>query len=422
MARRSGRAANGRSSIYPGADGRWHGRVSMGVRDDGRPDRRHVTGRSERDVTAKVRALEQARDAGLITDPGRAPTVETWLDHWLDHIAARSVKPKTLEGYRSIVRAHLTPGLGGHRLDRLQPEHVDALYTRLERGGLAPASVSAVHRVLRAALNEAVSRDRLTRNPVLRAKAPRHDDTEVEPLTAAEALRVLAAAATRRNPARWSVALALGLRQGEALGLHWTDLDLDTATLTVRRKIQRLSWQHGCAGRCGRTRGADCPHRYGGGLVTNSPKSRAGRRTIALPHPLTDALRAHRSSQAAERHAAGDLWEEHNLVFAQPTGRPIDPRDDWAEWRALLADAGVRTTKLHTARHTAATLLLIQNVDPRTVMDIMGWSEQRMLLRYQHVVDELRREAARRIANTLWPTTETTTETEPDPTDHHHTR
>lgn len=99
-------------------------------------------------------------------------------------------------------------------------------------------------------------------------------------------------------------------------------------------------------------------------------------------------------------------------MFCGPTGAPIDPRRDWAAWKELLRESGVRDVRLHDARHTAATLLLVQGVAPRTVMDVMGWSEQRMLSRYQHVVDELRRGAADLMGAALWPdTTETKTET-----------
>ena len=129
-----------------------------------------------------------------------------------------------------------------------------------------------------------------------------------------------------------------------------------------------------------------------------------------------ESLRTHRKVQVEQRLRAGAEWDEHGLVFCQPTGRPIDPRADWKRWKALLAHAGLRDARLHDARHTAATLLLVQGVNARTVMDIMGWSEARMLSRYQHVVDELRRDAAERIGRALWPgeemrPTETKTET-----------
>src|SRR4051812_49550035 len=141
-----GKRASGESSIYRDEDGRWHGFVSMGQKEHGRRDRRHVSGSRRADVVAKVRAIEAKRDAGIVEAAGKAPTVGEWLDHWLDNIAARKVRARTLESYRSIVRLHLRPGLGHHRLDRLQPEHLERLYGTLLDKGLSPATVLRVHR------------------------------------------------------------------------------------------------------------------------------------------------------------------------------------------------------------------------------------------------------------------------------------
>lgn len=386
----SGRRSNGRSSIYDGADGRWHGRVTMSVRSDGTPDRRHVTATTEKDCTRKVRELERARDAGSVADAGRPPTVEQWLDHWVGTIAARKVRPSTLEGYRSKIRATIVPALGQHRLDRLQPEHVEAFYVAAGEH-LSAASVLQCHRILSRALKVAVQRGRLARNVCTLVDAPSVDREEVQPLGAVEARRLLSVAEGERNAARWSVALALGLRQGEALGLRWDDLDLDAGTLTVRQALQRIPRQ---------------------GLVLVPPKSRAGRRTIALPTELHAALKAHRTAQLGERLAAGELWQDRGLVFCQPTGAPIDPRRDWADWKALLRRAGVRDARLHDARHTAATLLLQQGVPARVAMQVLGHSQISLTLgTYSHVVPELATEAAERMGAALWGGTETTTET-----------
>jgi hypothetical protein len=147
-AKRSGRAANGRPSVYLGKDGRWHGRVTMGLKSDSTPDRRHVMGLTQAAVTAKVRALEEQRRTGTVADAGRSPTVEEWLRHWLDNIAARKVRASTLDGYRTKVEHRLIPALGKHRLDRLQPEHLEAYYATLTAEGLAPATVLQTHRIL----------------------------------------------------------------------------------------------------------------------------------------------------------------------------------------------------------------------------------------------------------------------------------
>jgi len=357
-------------------------------------------------VIRKVRELERARETGQIAAAGRAPSVDAWLTHWVEKVAAPSVRPKTLAGYRTAVNRHLIPRIGRHRLDRLTPEHIEAMYASLLADGLAPATVHQAHRTLRTALGEAFARGRIVVNPAVRAKAPRLDEAEVEPLDLTEAKAILKATESRDNGARYAIALAVGLRQGEALGLRWDDvsLDDDTPTMTIRRALQRHTWQHGCAAAepCGRRRGADCPQRRGGGLVLVPPKSRAGRRTIPLPEPLVVALRAHRKSQLEQRMVAGQLWVDYGLVFCQPNGRPIDPRADLREWKAVLMRAGVRDARLHDARHTAATMLLVQGVDPRTVMDLLGWSHITMTRRYQHVVDQLRTEATRRVGNLLW--------------------
>jgi hypothetical protein len=177
-----------------------------------------------------------------------------------------------------------------------------------------------------------------------------------------------------------------------------------TGTLTVRRALQRQSWQHGCepAKPCGRKRGAECPARHSGGLVVVEPKSRAGRRVLSLPTPLVWALLTHRETQDVERKRAAQLWRDDRWVFTQPTGQPTDPRADYDEWKALLTAAGVREARLHDARHTAATMLLVLNVPSRTVMDLMGWSQLSMTQRYQHVPDELRRDVADKLGRLLW--------------------
>jgi integrase len=222
------RASNGRSSIYLGSDGRYHGRVSMGLKIDGTPDRRHVMAPTEKAVTAKVALLEAQRRAGTVTDAKRPPSVEQWLTHWLDTIAARKVRPSTLYDYRNKVRGRIVPSLGAHRIDRLLPEHLEAAYARWASEGLSGATILKCHRILSRALKVAMQRGHIARNVATLVDAPSTDRKEVEPLSAIEARAVLDAATGQHNAARWSVALALGLRQGEALGLPWSAIDRTT--------------------------------------------------------------------------------------------------------------------------------------------------------------------------------------------------
>lgn len=407
---------NGRSSIYLGSDGSWHGRVTVGLRSDGRPDRRHVRSTTRAGVVAKVRALENARSAGTVTAPGGNWTVEAWLTHWLDDLTAPYVKVNTLAGYTVAVHHHLIPAIGRHRLANLRPEHLEHLYRQMlareTRAGTPtrPATVHQVHRTVRAALNEAVRRGYLSSNPAKVAKVPRADEEEVEPFTVEEVRLLFQAASGRRNGTRWVLALALGLRQGEALGLQWPDISFETQTLAIRRARLRPQYRHGCEPFCGRTYAGHCRDRIQTVPDTDTTKSKAGRRYVGLPEALCVLLLAHRTEQEAERDHAGSAWREGEWVFASPIGAPINPHTDWQEWKRLLRDAGVRDGRLHDARHTAATILLLLGVDQRTMMGVMGWSHPSMAQRYAHMVEPVRRELASRLDRLLWDPKDGSTE------------
>jgi integrase len=245
--------------------------------------------------------------------------------------------------------------------------------------------------------------------------------------------------------------MSLGLRQGEALGLRSAYTDLDSGSIKVWWQLQRLGWQHGCDNphACGERlhkakpcrpgckthatykRGcpkpcpagctghaSTCPKRHGGGLVFTEPKAKS-RRIVPIPPPLIPALRDHFVWLARQREEASSLWENHDLLFCQPNGRPIDPRDDWEEFKDLLKEAGIRDSRVHDGRHTAGTLLMEQGVDIRTVMEILGHSQMSVTKRYLHVSTPMAQEAMRRMGDALWepprkaekPRTETETET-----------
>jgi len=401
------RRGHGESTIYLGKDGSWHGRVTVGIRDDGSSDRRHIQNKKKQIVVTRVRELERQRDTGTLRNVGPNWTVESWLTHWLEHIAAPFVKVNTLAGYRVAVNVHLIPGLGKHKLSALRPEHVERFYvgmlskpTRLGPR-TSPSTVHHAHRTLRAALNEAVRRGHLTKNPVLLARTPTREDHEVQPYSLDEVQLIFQAATKQRNTARWVIALSLGLRQGEALGLQWDDINLVNGTMAIRRGRLRPKYEHGCGGVCGRAAGW-CPKRIATRSETNSTKSRSGRRIVGLPDALSALLMTHRENQQAEREQAGSLWHDGGWVFTDRLGRPINPRTDWDRWKQLLRAAGVREGRLHDARHTAATMLVVLGVSDRTIMGMMGWSNTSMTQRYGHIVDPIRRDVAGRLDALLW--------------------
>ncbi|MFD6803634.1 tyrosine-type recombinase/integrase [Streptomyces cyaneofuscatus] len=398
------RQPNGASSIYLGKDGRWHGRVTVGVKDDGKPDRRHVSRKTRAEVTKVVRELERQRDKGSVRKAGQSWTLETWLTHWVENIAAPNVSENTIDGYRVAVNHHLIPGLGAHRLEKLEPEHLERFYKKMQETGSAAGTAHQVHRTLRAALNEAVRRGHSIRNPATIAKAPRLEEDEVEPYSVEEVQRLLAEAGKHRNTARWVIALALGLRQGEVLGMQWTDVDFELGVIRVRRGRLRPRYEHGCGNRCGRKPGF-CPQKINVRRETKSVKSRAGQRPIGVPDELVDLLRRHKEEQGRERALARDLWTEKGYVFTSPVGEPLNPNTDFHRWKDLLKAAGVRDGRLHDARHTAATVLLILGISDAVVDSIMGWEpgkSARMHRRYQHMTSRVLKDTAAKVGGLLW--------------------
>lgn len=397
-------------SITEGADGWWHAWVTVGTKANGRPDQRHVKRRTKAGVEERVEELLDQKRSGTVVKAGRSPTVEAWLTTYLDTIAPRRVDPTTIYGYRSKLRTHVYPRIGGVRMDRLTPEHLDGVYLAMQRAGRADATILQVHRILSRALEIAFRRSLIPLNPAKLIDAPTAKRPEMDPLTEAEAGAVLDAAAGRRNAARWSVGLALGLRQGEALGLRWSYLDLDAGEMRVWWQLHRRSYEHGCKPACGRRRGGNCPARYlplrsgevqlEGGLILKPPKGKS-KRTIPVPAELVALLRAHREVQDLERMMASGAYAGHDLVFAGPAGQPIDPSSDWTEWKAILAAAGVADARVHAGRHTAGTLLLAQGVDLRVVQEILGHSKITVTEGYAHVASKMAREATQRMGSSL---------------------
>jgi integrase len=398
------KAANGRSSIHRRTNGLgWEGWVSLGVHPvTARRQRKHVRGRTKSEVMAKIEVLERQRSNGVLRITP-ALSLQQWLDIWLAGRIAAGLRPSSISSYRTDLKHVSRSGVGDVRLLDLGPEHVERIYAAVLGAGCSAGSAVHVKRALNAALNQAVRRGHIGRNPVALASAPRHEPPEVDPYTAEEISRILAAARTRRNGARWSLAL-LGLRQGEVLGLRWPDIDLNAGELTVRRSLGWLCWQHGCVDRgvpeCGR-RAANCPRRHSGGAHLGQPKSAAGRRTIALPAPVIAELRQHRACQDAERLAAGSLWHDALYVITTPLGRPVHRNSDRHDWTELVAIAGVRPLRIHDLRHSAATALLVLGEDSRVLLAVMGWTSMSLAQRYTHLVPDMRRQVATRQAS-LW--------------------
>jgi integrase len=373
------RRGQGGGSIYALPDGRWRGAVDLGWLN-GKRKRKYVTRPTRAEVVKALREMTALAEAGKLSTK-RPPTLAQWMEIYFAEVAAANVRPSTLHRYREEVEHHIGPLLGRVRIDKLTPVHITAFY-RDRLTVLSAGSVRRLHANLRRALNIAVRWQLIHTNPVSLVDPPSIPHSEVRPYSLDEARAFLKAVRGRRLEARWVIAIALGMRQGEVLGLHWEDVDLERGTLRVVAQLRR---------------DADT-----GQLERVETKTARSRRTLPLPDSVRTALREHRDRQAVERLDA-DSWVDPRLVFTTRLGTPIHPRNDYRSFRELILQANLRQIRVHDLRHTAASVLLAQGVPARVVMEILGHSQISVTLNtYAHVAPDVSREAADRVNDALW--------------------
>lgn len=391
------RRQRGEGSVSQRKDGLWVGRVELEPRN-GKRRRRVVYAKTQKAVILKMRDVRKQVDAGVTTT--RSMTLEAWLAKWVDEIAPKRVKPKTLATYRSYVYRYLMPAIGRVKLDRLNVQDVRNLHTFIFNLGLSATTASHAHRILGTALAEAMRNDLVSRNVATIEPAPGNDELgKRRPFSIDEFVRFMRAVEKDRLASRWMFGFLTGARQGEALGLQWPALDLDTGLADLATQLQRIPYKHGCAREgetwaCGRKRADRCPLRaldvrpgfwhevLDGNLCLQRPKTKGSTRVVPLPEPVVQALRLRYADYLAER---GNYKVDHGLVWARRDGRPIDGSDDRAEWHAHLKAAGLADTDQHSLRHSPSTILSAMGVEEHVRMSILGHSEEATNRRYTHV-------------------------------------
>lgn len=316
---------------------------------NGKRRRQAVYGKTRKEAAIKLqRAMSAKASKSLVV--GQV-TVETWLRYWLDVICAeRGLKVNTMKSHRSKVETYLIPYLGGYKLDRLEPEHIRAMYAAMRKEKKSEATLRQTHAILHRALRVAVREGKAARNAADLLDAPKTHKEKRAGLSLEQARKVLKSASLR-----WYVALYLGLRQGEALALRWPNVNMEEGWLFVEQALVRVPGQ---------------------GLVFDRPKSAASVRYVPLP---TVVLSRFKVAWAEHLAAGGD---PNGLVFHRD-GSPIDHRADWQEWSDLLKAAGVPHVALHAARNTAASLLEAAGVPDRLVAEILGQTSVRVTHGYQ---------------------------------------
>ncbi len=377
MAGRAGRKGNGEGNIRLRGDGRWEARLIL---PGGRS--KSIFAKTRQDAARRLAAAIRDRDHGLLVALDERQTVATYLQSWLAMLQP-TWKPRTYERAELDVRAYLIPALGKIRLARLTPQHVQSLYAAKLNDGLAPGTVHHLHVTLHHALNDAARLALVPRNVCELVTAPRKKRAqEIQVLTAEQAQQLLAAVHGDRMEALFVTALTTGMRQGELLALRWRGIDLGAGGVHGQHTMQ---YRHGAQRQPGT---ADWQ------LAT--PKTERSRREVELNPSTIEVLRAQRTAQLEARLAAGPTRQDFGFVFTRPNGEPLRANYVLTCFRRLLARAELPPIRFHDLRHTAATLMLADNVNAKAVQERLGHNDIGTTLNlYAHAWPGMQREAAR---------------------------
>ncbi|MFF1562952.1 tyrosine-type recombinase/integrase [Streptomyces sp. NPDC058293] len=369
MAAQRKRNPNGAGTITKRKDGRYQAAVYV-LQPDGTRARKFAYGKTWQECDAKRREL-LAKVASGVPVPTKSAKLADWLAYWLENVIKPRRKRTTYAKYEVHVRLYLVPMLGTKQLESLSVADVRRFLNRMEREATA-ATAKESHKVLRSALSAACREELITRNVVSLVEPPQVESRDLSPWSLDETLDFLTSA--RKDPlyAAFMLAIALGFRRGEIVGLRWQDVDLEKRVIRVRKQRQRV----------------------GGEAYDDDPKGRRRKQALPLPAICVAPLRWQRLRQAAVRERAGAGWVESDYVFTTRTGRPIEPRNVYRSFTRVAASAGLRVIRLHDARHGTATLLTAAGVAPRVVMEILGHSQIAVTMNvYTHVVQDTQREA-----------------------------
>ncbi len=378
MARK--RRGRGEGAIIQRGDGRWAAELSLGVDATGKRRRKTIYGTSKKDVAEKLRKLQAENDAGRLVETEQLTTGE-YLKRWLAS-AASKVHAVTWERYRQLTELYLIPALGGVKLSKLAPLHIEQGFVQMAAGANDRKPASAWTRkmaggVLTRALKHAVKLKLIPHNPAADVAKARPEVREMIFLTEPQARLLLDAAKSHRLYSLYTLALGSGMRQGELFGLQWPDIDFDKGTVEVKRA---LTWVKGHA-------------------TFKEPKSKASRRTVVLPPFVLAALKDRRTAALKDGHIAAPVFctkrgtpmVKSNFIRAihaplvkraNALGikRAVEAKSD----NPVQLPAGVR---FHDLRHTHATCMIAAGHSVKAVSRRLGHADIGITLKtYAHVM------------------------------------
>jgi integrase len=360
------RRGNKEGSIHQRNDGSWRAQVIL----EGR--RLSFSAKTRKECHIWIKETVNQIDDGLSFSSTKM-TLDEYLTNWLTSKMS-TMRQSTYTHFEHLSSAHIIPYLGKKKIVELRPEVIQGFYNRLREKGIGIPTIEKIHTVLHSALNQAMKMGIIPRNPVSATIPPRAKAKEMKILDDSQVSQMLITAKGHRYEALYHLAVTTGMRQMEILGLKWSDLDWLRKTIRVERQLVRPN---------------------GDGIRFSQPKTKYGKREIALGSKTISILRTHYENMQTEIQESGLMWQENNLIFTTSNRSAIHPRNLLRNFKNLLRDSGLPLIRFHDLRHTAATLMLNHGIPVIVVSRRLGHARPSITLDiYGHLLPSMQSEAA----------------------------
>lgn len=347
---------------------RWYPRYYIGKDENGKWIQRWGKGCDTKSEAEKLLRRYLNEVENTYERKADNSSVEAFLQYWLRTYCEPRLAANTVRGYRVNIEKHIIPYIGNIRLNALAPRDIQKLYERLQEKGLSNTSIRYVHNNLHKALSYAVKQEVIFRNPADLVDAPVVDRYDADTLSPDAVKRLLSVCASSEIYVPVALAVTLGLRRGEALGLSWNDVDFANDTVTIRHSASFCN----------------------SGITLHDTKTKSSRRTLTLPAFTRCVLEDALIKQQSAISQYGSAYNTLQLVCCRSDGKPLTSCCLHHAYKTALHDAGLPSIRFHDLRHSYATLMLRSAVPAKIVSSILGHSSIGITLdTYSHVAPDM---------------------------------
>jgi len=377
--------ANGEGTVCKRSDGRFQAKILVGYFENGSPQFKTFTSKSQKEVISKMQAYKNEQSMGR-TSPNEKLTLNDWLDIWITTYQAKNIKRSSLASYISIIEKHLKPAFMKVKLRNLKPHNLQSFYNSLEET-ISPKTIRNIHVTIHSALKRAFNDDLIISNPADKVTLPKIVKKEIECFTLDATKEYIKACKGERLECAYVMLPLMGLRRGELLGLKWADCSKDFSTVHIQRALYyKPEIINGKRMKCS--------------SYFDNLKTEKSNRTIGIPKPIRILLKEHKKNQSMEILTAGQFYDKQDLIFCNELGAPIEPDNFGKRYKTILKNNNIPHMKLHGLRHTCASILNELGLSAKDIQETLGHSNIATTLdTYTHLYDSRKTEVSNLIGD-----------------------